>query len=140
MHSLESAAVVPDRITEEWRDGLERGQFLIQFCKVCGIHQYYPREHCMASPGSELEWVPSSGRGVLYTYTVVRRTPNAEFQGDVPYVLGIVDLEEGVRITTRISGVDADRVTCGMPVSVRFGSCRTDLPYFVPDDTEETIT
>jgi uncharacterized protein len=139
MHALESAAVVTDRLTEEWRDGLERGQFLIQRCKPCGTYQYYPREHCVTS-GSEVEWVPSSGRGVVHTYTVIRRTPNEEFQDDLPYVLGIVELEEGVRVTTRIVTLNIDRVECGMPVAVRFGSTREDLPYFVPVDPEESIS
>ncbi|UOR01160.1 Zn-ribbon domain-containing OB-fold protein [Leucobacter allii] len=135
MHAMAAPTVVPDRLTEAWRDGIARGEFLLQRGVACGAYQYYPREHCTTDPGDALEWVPASGRGVVHTFTVVRRTPNEAFQDQLPYVLGIVELEEGVRVTARIVAPEIARIACGMPVSVHFGPDRESLPYFVPDET-----
>lgn len=138
MHAMDSARVVPDRLTEIWRDGLERGEFLLQRSVQSGQYQYYPREHCVAEPTSALEWAPASGTGVIYSFTVVRRSPNEAFIPELPYVLAIVELDEGVRITTRIQDADPDTLKCGSRVAVRFGVGRDDLPHFVPIEIEDT--
>jgi uncharacterized OB-fold protein len=63
----------------------------------------------------------------LHTFSVVHRTPNEEFAGETPYVFAIVELDEGVRLTTRIVDVPFEALRCDMPVEVVF----TDvLPMF----------
>ena len=70
--------------------------------------------------GSDLEWREVSGRGTVYSFTVVRRTNNRAFLNDLPYVLAIVELAEGPRLTTNIVGCPPEAVRCGMPVQVSF--------------------
>jgi hypothetical protein len=60
-----------------------------------------------------VKWVEASGRGTVYSYTVVHRAANEAFADQVPYVIALIDLEEGVRLMTRLSP---------RPVSVRVGA------------------
>ena len=98
---------------------------------MCGLFQFYPRPFCLRCAAGELEWRDASGNGRLHTFSVLERTPNPEFQGDLPYVLGIVELDEGVRVTADVVGIDHDQLRCEMPVAVTFVD---GLPCFGPDD------
>jgi uncharacterized OB-fold protein len=97
-----------------WR-ALGEGQLLIQWCAACGTHQFYPRLMCLRCWGP-VEWVAVSGRGTVYSFTVVHRPP-AGFEERVPYAVVLVDLEEGVRIMGGLAG-DPDQVVIGMPVEM----------------------
>lgn len=93
---------------------LSEGRFMIQRSRQSGGYVFYPR---MAEPGTgntDLEWVEASGRGVVYSTTVVRQrppTPN--------YNVALIDLEEGVRMMSRVEGVAPEDVRIGMPVKAR---------------------
>ena len=108
-----------DQFSQAYWDAAREGTLLIQRCAACGRHQFYPRGHCAGCFAPDPEWTPASGRGRLHTFTVVRRTPNAEFVADCPYVLAIVELDEGPRITARITG-DGDGLACDQRVHVVF--------------------
>ena len=108
-----------DRLSQAYWDAAREGTLLIQRCPACGCYQFYPRVRCVRCSAPDPEWTPASGRGRLHTFTVVRRTPNAEFVADCPYVLGIVELDEGPRITARITG-DAEGLACDQPVHAVF--------------------
>jgi uncharacterized protein len=108
-----------DQFSQAYWEAAREGTLLIQRCAACGRYQFYPRGHCAGCFAPDPEWAPASGRGRLHTYTVVRRTPNAEFAADCPYVLAIVELDEGPRITARITG-DADGLACDQRVHVVF--------------------
>ena len=71
-----------------------------------------------------------SGRGRVYTYTVVHRAPTPAYQADAPYVLAYVELEEGVRMPTRLVDVDVDGVEVDMPVEVVFDDVDDDLTLY----------
>jgi len=102
----------PDRV---YRDALEAGCFQIQHCKDCGQHVFYPRVLCNHCGATALEWVVASGRATVYSTTVVRRRPDAG--GDINIVL--VDLEEGVRMMSRVEGLAPEQVRIGMAVTAR---------------------
>lgn len=102
----------PDRV---YREALEAGRFQIQHCKDCGRHVFYPRLLCNHCGATALEWVVASGRATVYSSTVVRRKLDAG--GDINIVL--VDLEEGVRMMSRVEGVPPEQVRIGMAVTVR---------------------
>lgn len=114
------------------------GRLIVQRCTGCGRHQFYPRAHCTACFGTALEWAQCTGRGTLHTFSVVERTPNAEFAEDTPYVLAIVDLEEGVRLTSRVVDVPAAELVCDMPVQVVFREVGDGLtmPFFTALETD----
>jgi uncharacterized protein len=97
-----------DEFSQAYWDAARDGTLLLQRCAACGGYQFYPRRHCAACFAPDPAWVPASGRGRLHTYTVINRTPNAEFAADCPYVLAIIELDEGPRLTARIVADPAD--------------------------------
>ena len=91
---------------------LAEGRFQIQRCVECKRHVFYPREICPHCTSCSLEWVTPSGRGTVYSHTTLRRKPDAG--GD--YNVSLIDLEEGVRMMSCVTGVAASEVKIGMPV------------------------
>jgi len=112
-------APLTDEFSRVYWDAARDGTLLIQRCLACGRCQFYPRRHCASCFAPDPEWRPASGRGRLHTYTVIRKTPNAEFAVDCPYVLAIIELDEGPRITARIVG-ETDDIACGRRVRAVF--------------------
>jgi uncharacterized OB-fold protein len=94
---------------------LAQGVFEIQRCAQCQRHQFYPRVLCVHCGSEDLQWVAPSGRGTVYSYSIVRRKPEAG--GDYNVVL--VDLEEDVRVMSRVEGVTPDALRVGQRVSAR---------------------
>ena len=96
---------------------LAEGVFEIQKCGSCGTHVFHPRVICPACGSANLEWVTPSGKATVYARTVVRRKP--ERGGDYNVVL--VDLEEGVRMMSRVDGVAHDEIAAGLKVIASIG-------------------
>lgn len=116
----------------EWKEfwaGAARGELLIQHCPACGAYQFYPRMIC-TSCGGEPQLKKASGRGRLYTYSVVRQNLVMPFKEMLPYVLAMVDLEEGVRMMTNVIGCTLDEIKIGMPLRVEFH--KADEGFYVP--------
>lgn len=107
------------RIVDEFRDGLGRGELLIQKCRACGALMMYPRHRCIACGSDDLGWQAASGRGTLKSFTIVRAVPPSGFEGDLPYALGVVALEEGVQLLARLhpAGGGWDGYGCDRPVA-----------------------
>lgn len=125
------------RITNETRDfwaGCKRHELLVQHCRTCGHRQHYPRALCTACLSFEVEMRPASGRGEVHSFSVIRRAPSPAFAGKVPYVVALVDLVEGVRLFSTVSGCAPEQVRIGMPVEVFFEdvSDEVSLPCFRP--------
>jgi uncharacterized protein len=95
-------------------------ELCLQHCGACDLFIYYPRHVCPRCLGTAVAWRRVSGRGTVYSFTIVRRTTNKPFSADVPYVLAIVALAEGPRMTTNIVGCAPGAVRCGMEVEVCF--------------------
>jgi uncharacterized protein len=136
MGSAPGLAPLADGFSQAYWDAARDGTLLIQHCASCGSYQFYPRGHCTGCFAPDPEWVPASGRGRLHTYTVIHRTPNAEFAADCPYVLAIVELDEGPRLTARILGEAGEIPACDARVRVVFAPRTSDdtgtvLPNFV---------
>jgi uncharacterized OB-fold protein len=94
----------PPRVTEFtkpfWK-GLEAGVLRTTQCDDCGYMTFPPKPVCPKCWGKQVSWVDLSGRGTLYTYTEVSAAP-ATFAHEAPYVLCLVDLDEGVRCVSRV--------------------------------------
>lgn len=113
----------PDPVSAPYWEAAARGELVVQECPECGHRQFYPRSvctACAADPG----WITCSGRGTVHTFTVIRQNHAQPFKDELPYVVAIVDLEEGPRMMGNVTGCDPDDVGIGMPVEV----------YFVPAD------
>ncbi len=120
----------PDFLTAPYWESAARGVFALPRCKECGRHHFYPRDACPFCGSARIAWVPASGRGEVYSFSVVHRAPAAEFKAEVPYVLALVKTDEGPHLFTRIAGVAPDRVKIGMKVKVRIE--HGELPVFEP--------
>jgi len=85
-------------------------------------------------PFSECKWIKVSGRGTVYSYIVYHVAYDAAFQGDLPYVVALVELEEGPHLLTNIVGCDPREVTCDMAVEVVWDDVTetVSLPKFMP--------
>lgn len=94
---------------------LDAGRFLIQHCRDCGRHVYYPREVCPHCGGSALDLVAPQGTGTVHAATTVRRKPDAG--GD--YNVSLIELDEGVRLMSRVEGVAPTAVAIGQRVKAR---------------------
>lgn len=106
-----------------------------QQCQDCDSLIFYPRRHCTACLGNNLAWRKSSGRGRVYTYSVVRQSYHPFFRDLVPYAVAWIDLDEGFRLVSNIVGVDdpSRDVRIGMEVRVRWEEYdELCLPLFEP--------
>jgi len=107
------------RIVAEFRDGLARGDLLIQKCNECSRLNMYPRYACPHCQSQSLGWQRASGHGVLHSFTVLRLGAPEGFEGELPYAVGVVKLEEGVQLLARlVPDADGDwqRYRCDDPV------------------------
>jgi hypothetical protein len=125
------------RIDEESKgfwEACQRHELYVQKCRDCGAFRYYPRAVCPSCLSSNTEWVLSSGKGTVYTFTVTYQNQAPGFRDELPYVLAYVELEEGVRMLTNIVGCPPEHVRIGMPVQVTFEDVTSEvsIPKFKP--------
>jgi uncharacterized OB-fold protein len=130
---------VPDPISEPYWTATTRGELLIQYCAACDHFDFYPRPFCRRCAG-ELTWQEASGRGTIYSFTIVRQSRTPPFDQLVPYVVALVDLDEGPRMMTNIVDCDPESVAIGQGVVVDFANEfeGVSLPFFRP--AEETTS
>lgn len=104
---------------------------MVQRCRRCNTYVFIPQPCCTQCQSADLDWVESSGRGTVYSYTTVHRAPRPQF--DVPYVVAIIALEEGWYMLSNVVDCAPASITVGMAVRVRYKKMNDDmtLPYFV---------
>lgn len=114
-------------------EGARNGKLKIRQCRVCCKMHFMPRFLCPFCWSDNLTWIDSAGRGTVHSFTVIRRAPLPEFVARVPYVVALIDLEEGPRMMANILGDNALETRIGDPVKVTFEEQRGDmtLPQFV---------
>lgn len=121
-------------LTRPFWDATERRELMLQWCTACDRPVHRPRERCPHCLGTELSWRPSAGVGEVYAVSVQHRGMPVGPPGDGPYVVALVDLDDGVRLMTNIVGVAPDDVRVGQRVRVVWEPL-TDgrhLPQFEP--------
>jgi uncharacterized protein len=102
-----------------WQAARER-KLAIMCCRVCDRHFFYPRALCPHCHSDVVAWTNASGRGTIYTFTIARRPAGPAFKPDVPYVVALVELEEGPRLMTNIVTTDVESIRIGQKVKVVF--------------------
>ncbi len=116
-------------------EAAKRHTLLIQRCDDCATHYFYPRPLCPACLSRRVRWVEASGRGRLHTFVINHRPPR-NFPVAAPFVIGIVELEEGARMMSHIVDVEPDpaAIRCEMPLEVVFEDITEEitLPKFRP--------
>ncbi len=115
-------------------EGAKKHQLVIQKCGKCGHHWFPPSTVCTGCGSRDINWVRSSGKGKVFSFVVFHRLYHKGWDGEVPYVVGIIELEEGARMLSNVIGIPVEDVKCDMPVEVFFEDA-TDtltLPKFKP--------
>jgi uncharacterized protein len=121
---------VPDALTEPYWKSVQERRLDLPRCADCAKFHFYPRATCPHCGSAQLEWQTVSGKGEVYSYTVVHRAPSPAFAAEVPYVVAVVALQEGPHLMTNVSG-PPDSVRIGMPVTVAFREFEgTVVPVF----------
>ena len=105
-------APVPNPETQALWDAAQEGKLVLPKCDSCGRVHWYPRSACPFC-GGECTWIAASGKGRIYSYSVMR-------VAKPPYVIAYVELEEGPKALTNIVDADPDEVAIDQPVTVAF--------------------
>ena len=106
----------PNPTTQPFWDGTKQRKLLLQRDRKTGKAFFYPRALAPETLSDDIEWFQASGRGTVYSYTVDRRGTAPAFMSKAPYVIAIVELEEGPHMTTNIVDCPNEDVHIGMPV------------------------
>jgi len=128
----------PRPIVNAWAqpfwEGTRAGKLLIQRCRECDQPCFYPRIACPNCGAASLDWIETRGRGTVYSYTVVQNNAPSAFTVDVPYVVAVIRLEEGVQMLSNIVDCEPSAVECDMAVEVTFRRLDDEftLPKFRP--------
>lgn len=132
MTEINSVLPVQDANSRIWFDAVAENKLLLQRDPATGNAQMYPRGRVAGAPNREPEWFEASGRAKLYSFTVVERSIHREFSPLTPFVIAIVELAEGVRITSWVIDVPPERLKCDMELKLVFREIHSGvkLPCF----------
>lgn len=136
---MNNASAVPFARGEErlYYEGLTRREVLFQRCRACGAAIWYLRTVCPSCMSADLEVATSRGHGRLYSFTVLYRAGSPDRESEVPYALGLVDLDEGVRVLGNLASVPDGPAAIGAPAHVGFTESvegSTLLSFIVDED------
>jgi uncharacterized OB-fold protein len=106
---------------------LKQHQMHIQKCQGCNKFFFPPKEFCPHCLSNEVAWTPVSGKGTVYSTVTMHRAYTPAYEGEIPYNLSLVDLDEGVRVWTNVVGVPPSEVKCGMRVEVVYDDVTPEI-------------
>lgn len=123
-----------DAIEQEFWRRCQAGTLHFQRCSACGTWRHLPRYMCARCGSPEFVWAPSSGSGTLFSWTVTHQALHPAFAAEIPFIAAIVELEEGVRMATRLVHCAAADARLDMAVELTFEPLGDDfrLPVFRP--------
>ena len=106
--------------------GVREGKLVLQYCRDSGRFQHYPHPVSIYTGRRNLEWREVSGRGTVYSWTIVR-VPGPGLAGRLPLLVALVELDEGVRIIGNI--LDRKDVRIGQRVALIWDKFDDGTPY-----------
>ncbi len=127
----------PTPASQPFWDGTRAGELRLQLCAGCARHVLYPRPRCPHCHSDRLNWVRASGRGRLYSYNISHLAAPG-WEGETPYVIAVVELEEGPRMLSGLVGVAAkpELLPLDLPLEVVFEKRGEQvLPMFRPAES-----
>jgi uncharacterized OB-fold protein len=113
---------------EQFYKHLAQGKLMAGKCTKCGKIHLPPRTLCDNCFSQEFTWTEISGKGKLLTFSVIHIAPQ-QFQPLAPYAVGIIELENGLKLPGMISGLTHEQLHIGMPLTIDFGTCNTAQPW-----------
>ena len=111
---------VPTPVSEPFWAALRDERIELQRCDACARWVYYPRSRCPACLSDRLTWTPVDGIGSVYTFAVAEQPTAPPFADEVPQLLAVVELTEGVRLSTTLVDVEPGAIRIGLPVQPVF--------------------
>jgi uncharacterized OB-fold protein len=136
---MELERPLPRPITPEaqpYWDGLKEHKLMLPKCDDCGKPFFYPRIACPLCHSRRISWIQASGKGKLYSFEIAYRSLSPAFKVKAPYILAMVELEEGPRLMSNLINIEPDPkvITCDMPVEVVFEKLTDEItiPLFQP--------
>lgn len=121
---------IPDSHLPFW-ESLKEHAVRVQRCAKCSTFRYIPKDICPACNSNQVTWEPITGRGEVYTYTVVRRAPTPAYEVDTPYVIAHVTMDEGFRMAARLAAADPESVRIGMRVRIAYDDVTPEWTLFI---------
>lgn len=125
----------PTNITQEFWDAAKQKRLLLQYDPEAGKYQFYPRAISLYTGKRNLEWRASAGKGTLFSYTETH-IPTRGFEDMAPYLIALVELDEGVRLMGLLHNCSTDEVEIGMRVRLCWDELSEGYSYFAfePDE------
>ena len=124
----------PNALSQPFWDGARQHELRLQRCEACGKHRFPPSPRCPECLSDATQWVKASGRGKVWSWIRMWQRYFPAFEGELPYNVAYVELDEGPRLMTNLVGVDDADIRCDMPVEVVFDDVTDEvtLPKFRP--------
>jgi len=117
----------PSRDNAEFYAAAARGELRFQRCTSCGRFRHYPRPACPSCSSRDFTWELSTGRGTVYTWTIVRGPTLPAFQDRLPYNVVDVLMDEGVHFVSEVLDCEPEEIRAGMPVQATFVAVSDDV-------------
>ena len=124
--------IFPEPDTEPFWSATAGHRLTYQVCRACGQVVFHPRRHCTGCTSTDLEWRDSAGLATLYTFTVIRQNGQPFFRARIPYVVGLVDLDEGFRMLAEIAAEPDSLHVDGRVCLTWEDHAGLSIPIFVP--------
>ncbi len=124
--------IKPSELTRPFWDAISAGRLIVQRCSSCEKTFFRPEVACPHCFSTEWRWIESSGRGTLYSFSIVHRAPSPAFKA--PFIFAAVDMEEGWTMFSNVIGLEPEEAKIGMKVQVSFEQLSGELalPLFRP--------
>ncbi|MGO9954974.1 MAG: Zn-ribbon domain-containing OB-fold protein [Solirubrobacteraceae bacterium] len=119
----------PEALNGEFYAHARSGTLHLQRCTGCGAFRHPPRYVCASCGARAFEWVASPGRGTLFSWTVTHRPYDRGWADQLPYVTGVIELEEGVRLVGALHGYARDELALGLALRVRLEPRTEDFTF-----------
>lgn len=131
-HALPKPLPEMSGLSGEFYGWCNKGELRFQRCTQCQRWRHVPREICAHCGSFDWSWQQSSGHGRVFSWTEVVRALHPAFGDVTPYAPVIVEMDEGVRVLSRVLDCPADQLRMDMPLTVEFvaASDSVRLPYF----------
>ena len=127
MNTYNKPLPMPNPVTEGFWKAAKRHELSIQRCMSCNDYIFPPREICPRCMSLNLEWIRASGKGKIFSYTVVRVSPHPSFSTDIPYIVAIIELDEGPHLMSNLINCKIEDVKLNMPVTAVFDDVTSEV-------------
>ena len=120
--------------TRPYWEACKEHRLVLPKCRSCGEIYFFPNGFCPHCLSEDIEWIEATGKGKIHAYSVVERPPSPQFSEDVPYVVAMIELEEGPRMMSNVLEMSHEDIRIDMPVEVVFEDVTESvtIPQFRP--------